>query len=105
VVVPIRVEAEVAEHLEVLFDGLVQSGEIIAHHQGARAGHENESLRVTQVHSSPPRDHDFLTRQDKTKAGDGLENLQRRQGRIVFERRAFDRVEDVDRNDIGADFF
>src|ERR1043165_5956515 len=101
--VPARIEAEVLEHLQILFDRLIERGEIIADHQRAGAGQEDHALRVTQVHGAASGDHDFLPRQNETEARDGLQNLQDRQRRIVFKRRAFDGVENVDRHDVCAD--
>ena len=38
VVLPVRIEAQVLEHLQIFFHGLIQRGQVIAHHQRARAG-------------------------------------------------------------------
>ena len=70
--VPARIEAEVFEHLQIFFDGLIQRGEIIADHQRARPGHEDHALRVAQVHRASAGNHDFLPRQDESEARDGL---------------------------------
>src|SRR6185295_18148926 len=102
VFIPGRIETEIFEHLQILFDGLIEGREVIAHHQGAGTGREHHALHIAQIHRAAARDHDLLPGQDETEAGDGLEDLQRRQGRIVFERRAGNGIEDVDRNNIGA---
>ena len=104
VFVPARVEAEVLEHLQVLLDGLVERGEIIADHERAGAGHENHALRVAQVHRASAGNHDFLPRQNEPEARDGLQDFQDGQGRILFKRRAGDGIEDVDGHDVRADF-
>ncbi len=101
--VPVRVEAEVFEHLEIFFDGLVQRGEIVADHQRARAGHEDHALRVAQVHGAAAGDHDFLSRQNETEARDGLQNFHHGQRLILGERRAGNGIEDVHGHDVRAD--
>ena len=103
--VPVRIEAEVFEHLEIFFDGLVQRGEIVADHQRARAGHEDHALRVAQVHGAAAGDHDFLPRQNETEARDGLQNFHDGQRFKFCKRRAGDRIEDVDGDDVRADGF
>jgi hypothetical protein len=103
VAVPVRIEAEVFEHLQIFFNGLVQRGEIIAYHQRARAGHENHALRVAQVHGAAAGDHDFLSRQNKTEARDGLQNFHHRQRLVLGERRAGNGIEDVNGHDVRAD--
>ena len=105
VAVPTWVEAEVFEHLQVFLDRLVERGEIIADHQRARAGHEDQALRVTQVHRASAGDHDFLPRQNEPEAGNGLQNFQDGQGIVLLKRRAGNRVEDVDGHDVRADGF
>ena len=101
--VPVRVEAEVFEHLEIFFDGLVQRGEIVAHHQRARASHEDHALRVAQVHGAPAGDHDLLARQNETEARDGLQNFHHGQRLVPGERRAGNGIEDVHGHDVRAD--
>ena len=68
--VPVRVQAEVFEHLQVLFDRLIQRGQVVAHHQCARARHENHALHLTQVYRAPARNHDFLLRKNEPEARD-----------------------------------
>src|SRR5258706_2553793 len=98
--IPVRIQAEVFKHLQVLFDGLVKCSKIIADHQCAGAGHKDHALHVAQINRSAAGDHDFLPRQDKTETGNRLENLQRSQRLLLAERRAFNRIENVNRNDI-----
>src|SRR5437773_107490 len=74
--VPVRVKAEVFEHLQIFLDGLIQGGEIVSDHEGAGAGHENEALGVAKIYGAATGDHDFLARQDKTETGNRLENLE-----------------------------
>src|ERR1043165_3068931 len=103
--VPTRVEAEVFEHLEVFFDGLIQRGEIIADHQCARTSHENHTLCVAKIHGAAAGDHDLPPGQNETEARDGFEDFHYRQRRILLERRAGNRIENVDGHDIRADGF
>ena len=102
-VLPVRVQAEVLEHLQIFFHGLIQRGEVVADHERARPGREDHALEVAQVHGAPTGDHDFLTRQHEAPARDGFQYLHRRQRREFLERRAGDGVEDVDGADVRAD--
>jgi hypothetical protein len=45
-------------------------------------------LHIAQVYGTSARDHDFLFGQDETEAGDGLEDFERRQRRVLLKRRA-----------------
>ena len=101
--VPVWIEAEVFEHLEIFFHGLVQRGEIVADHQRARAGHEDHALRVAQIHGASAGNHDFLARQNETEARDGLQNFHHGQRLVLGERRAGDRIEDVHGHHVRAD--
>jgi len=103
VAVPVRVEAEVFEHLEIFFDGLVQGGKIIADHQRARPGHEDHALRVAQVYGAPAGDHDFLSRQNEPEARNGLQNFHDGQRFVFGEGRAGNRIKDVHGHDVRAD--
>ena len=104
VIVPIRVQAEVPQHLQVLFDGLVQGGQIISNHQRAGARHENHALHIAQIHGATARDHDFLARQNVTETGNRLEDFHWRQRRILSKRCAFDRIENIYWHDIRTNF-
>src|SRR5438128_5305053 len=103
VLIPIRIEAEVLEHLKILFHGLVQCGEIISDHERAGASHKDHALQVAQIHGAPTRDHDFLPRQDETKTGNRFQNFEGRQRRLLFEGRSFNWIEDIDRHDVSAE--
>ena len=72
VFVPAGIQAEVFEHLLILFHRLVEGGQIIAHHQGAGASQENHALRIAQIHRPSAGNHDFLPRQNEPETGDGL---------------------------------
>ena len=101
--VPVRIQAQILQHLQILFHRLVQRRQIIAHHHGARAGHENHALGVAQIHRPPAGDHDFLPRQNEPETGDGFQDFHYGQGFVPREGRAGNRIENVDGNDVGAD--
>src|SRR6266404_2262060 len=46
--IPVRIQAQVFEHLQVLFHWLIQCRQVIANHQRARSGHEDHALRDSQ---------------------------------------------------------
>src|SRR5581483_7902804 len=72
VMIPARVKSEIFQHLQILLDRLIEGGQVIADHQRAGAGHEDEALSVPEIHCASARDHDFLARQDETETGDRL---------------------------------
>src|SRR5579884_1013107 len=104
VLVPVRIEAQILEHLQVFFYGLIQRREVISNHQCAGARCEHHSLHVAQIHRASARDHDFLPRQNEPETRDRLQDFHRRQWRRLLERRAGNRVQDVNRHNICADF-
>jgi hypothetical protein len=103
VVVPGGVEAEVLEHAQVLLDGAVEGGEVIADHEGAGAGGEDQALEVAEVLGAAAGHHDFLSGKQEAEAGDGLEGFQGWDRGEFFERGSLDGVEDVDGDDVGPD--
>jgi len=69
---PTRVQAQIAKHLEILFNWLIDGSQVVSHHQRARTRHEDHALKVPQVHHPPAGNHDLLPRQNQTEASDGL---------------------------------
>jgi len=103
VAIPMGIQAEILDHLQILVHRLVERGEVVADHERAGPGHENHALGIAQVGGAAPRHHDFLPGQDQTETRDGLEDFQDREGRVLGKGRAGNRVQDVHRHHIGAD--
>ena len=103
VLVPTRVEAEILQHLEVLFDRLIQRREVIADHERAGASHEDHALEIAEIYGASAGDHDFLFRENEAEAGDCFEDFEGREARFVGVGRAGDRIEDIDGDDICAE--
>ena len=102
--VPVWIQAEVFDHLQVLFNRLVGRREVIPHHQPAGAGHEDQALQIAQIHGSPARHGDFLLRQDEPEAGNRLKDFQRSQGLSMAEGRPHNGVEKVHRHNMRPKF-
>src|ERR1044071_2052591 len=99
-----RIQPEVLQHLEGFFDGLIESREIIANHQGTGACHEDEALEVSQVNSASTGYLDFLFGKDKPEAGDRFENFERRKWGKVAKGSAGDWVQKIQGNDMNPKF-
>src|SRR5213593_424036 len=61
VMIPMRIQTQIFEHLQILFYGLIESRQVIAHHERAGAGGKHQALEVSQIHGASTGDHDFLS--------------------------------------------
>lgn len=96
--------AQVFRHADVFFRIAAGGGEVASHHDAVQAAGEGVGLKAPEIDFPAAGGADERLRKDEAEHGKGAEHFQRRQAAVRVERRAFYRIQDIERNGVDVHF-
>ncbi len=97
-----RHQAQVADQGKVFLGRAAGEGQVVADDAGIGPGHEHQALELAQVFFAAAGHLDDAVGHDQPEHRDNREDLQRRHRRRAGQRRAGDRMQEIQRDDVRA---
>ncbi len=97
-------QLQIVDHAQIFFVRPTRGGEVIAYEATGGADVKDPALQVAEILLTAAADLQIDARQDQTHDSDDLEDFQRTQRLFFFERRAGDRVKEIQGRHVGIEF-
>lgn len=98
-------ETEIAYHHAIRFGIPTAGSEVATDHNAVQAGIQRVRLQIAQVDFATAGGADQSPRQNEAENRKRPQNFQRRKRFVIFKRRAFNRIQNIERYGIDVEFF